>query len=102
MLHAIRLVASGDSLLFPAAIRDLAARHRGPAGSRVSASLTGREQEILRLMAAGLSNTEISQRLYVSVETVKTHVGAILRKLGARGRTQAVIIAYETQFVSPR
>jgi DNA-binding NarL/FixJ family response regulator len=102
MLHAIRVVASGDSLLFPAAIRDLAARLPGPRANPVSAALTGREQEILRLMAAGLSNGEISQRLYVGVETVKTHVRSILRKLGARGRTQAVIIAYESGFVSPR
>jgi DNA-binding NarL/FixJ family response regulator len=102
MLHAIRVVASGDSLLFPAAIRDLAARRRDPGRNPVSAALTGREQEILRLMAAGLSNGEIAQRLYVGVETVKTHVRGILRKLGARGRTQAVIMAYESGFVSPR
>jgi DNA-binding NarL/FixJ family response regulator len=102
MLHAIRVVASGDSLLFPVAIRDLAARLPGSRANPVSAALTGREQEILRLMAAGLSNGEISQRLYVGVETVKTHVRSILRKLGARGRTQAVIIAYESGFVSPR
>jgi DNA-binding NarL/FixJ family response regulator len=102
MLLAIRVVASGDSLLFPAAIRDLAARRRVPRANPVSAALTGREQEILRLMAAGLSNDEIGQRLYVGVETVKTHVRSVLRKLGARGRTQAVIIAYEAGFVSPR
>jgi DNA-binding NarL/FixJ family response regulator len=102
MLHAIRVVASGDSLLFPAAIRDLAARRPDPRANQVTAALTGREQEILRLMAAGLSNGEIGQRLYVGVETVKTHVRSILRKLGARGRTQAVIIAYESGFVSPR
>jgi len=102
MLQAIRVVVSGDSLLFPAAIRDLAARRADPHANRVAAALTGREQEILRLMAAGLSNAEIGQRLYVGVETVKTHVRSILRKLGARGRTQAVIIAYESGFVSPR
>jgi len=103
MLHAIRVVASGDSLLFPAAIRDLAARrHPDPGRNPVSAALTAREREILRLMAAGLSNGEIGERLYVSVETVKTHVRAILRKLGARGRTQAVIIAYDSGFVSAR
>ena len=103
MLQAIRVVAGGDSLLFPAAIRDLAARRRpDPRRNPVCAALTGREQEILRLMAAGLSNGEIGQRLYVGVETVKTHVRAILRKLGARSRTQAVIIAYDSGFVSPR
>ncbi len=102
LLHAIRVVASGDSLLFPARIRDLAARRSGPAARRLSATLTSREQEVLRLMAAGLSNAEISQRLYIGVETVKTHVGSILRKLGARDRTQAVITAYDSHFVSPR
>ena len=52
-------------------------------------------------MAAGLSNAEIGQQLYLSVETVKTHVGSILRKLGVRDRTQAVIAAYDSRFVSP-
>ncbi len=101
LLHAIRVVASGDSLLFPARIRDLAARQGGQAARRMSAALTSREQEILRFMAAGLSNAEIGQQLYLSVETVKTHVGSILRKLGVRDRTQAVIAAYDSRFVSP-
>jgi DNA-binding NarL/FixJ family response regulator len=63
------------------------------------ASLTAREAEVLRLMAAGLSNAEIAGQLYLSGETVKTHVGNVLAKLGVRDRTQAVIAAYESGFV---
>ncbi len=98
MLHAVRLVAAGDSLLFPSAIRTLAARHGAP---RAALPLTEREADVLRLVAAGLSNAEIAGRLYLGTETVKTHVGNILAKLGARDRTQAVIAAYESGFVSP-
>jgi DNA-binding NarL/FixJ family response regulator len=102
IVEAIRVVVAGDSLLFPAAIRMLAA-HRG--GSRrpglQEAGLTEREAEVLRLMATGLSNVEISEQLFVSVQTVKTHVGNVLSKLHARDRTQAVITAYESGFVTP-
>ncbi|OLF19476.1 response regulator [Actinophytocola xanthii] len=103
IVRAIRLVVSGESLLFPAAIRRLAAAHRGPEPHRglAHAGLTDREAEVLRLVASGLSNVEISERLFVSVQTVKTHVGNVLAKLGARDRTQAVITAYETGFVTP-
>jgi DNA-binding NarL/FixJ family response regulator len=101
MVRAIRLVAHGDSLLFPATIRNLAARH-GTHGRRLPSSLTEREAEVLRLMATGLSNAEIAARLFVSPETVKTHVGNVLGKLGARDRTQAVIAAYESGFITPR
>ncbi|MQS11619.1 response regulator transcription factor [Streptomyces kaniharaensis] len=107
MLQAVRLVARGDSLLFPAAVRELALRH-APEAPRVAAPergpigrLTEREGQVLRLMAAGLNNAEIAQRLVVSQETVKTHVGSVFAKLGARDRTQAVIVAYESGFVLP-
>ncbi|MGW6915719.1 response regulator [Kitasatospora sp. NPDC054939] len=105
MVQAVRLVARGDSLLFPAAVRDLALRQppvRRPAsdGGPIR-RLTDREGQVLRLMAAGLSNGEIAERLVVSQETVKTHVGSVLAKLGARDRTQAVIVAYESGFVLP-
>jgi DNA-binding NarL/FixJ family response regulator len=103
ILCAIRIVATGDSLLFPVAIRALAAAHGGRVGKSGldTAGLTEREAEVLRLMATGLSNTEIGQQLFVSVQTVKTHVGNVLAKLGARDRTQAVITAYESGFITP-
>jgi DNA-binding NarL/FixJ family response regulator len=100
VVDAIRLVARGDSLLFPAAIRRLVAA-RGGHPDRRTARLTVREAEVLRLMAAGLSNAEIAARLVVGAETVKTHVGNVLAKLGARDRVQAVITAYESGFVTP-
>ncbi|MFJ2017948.1 LuxR C-terminal-related transcriptional regulator [Streptomyces nodosus] len=107
IVQAVRLVAEGDSLLFPAAVRRLAAsyaEHRGTTAARAvmaRAALTGREEEVLRLMARGLSNAEIAARLVVGTETVKSHVSSVLAKLGARDRTQAVIAAYESGFVSP-
>jgi DNA-binding NarL/FixJ family response regulator len=102
IVRAIRMVVSGESLLFPTAIRALAAAHgRGRANGLSQAGLTDREAEVLRLMTTGLSNVEIGERLFVSVQTVKTHVGNVLAKLGARDRTQAVILAYETGFVTP-
>ncbi|MEU1229278.1 response regulator transcription factor [Streptomyces sp. NPDC005828] len=107
IVHAVRLVVEGDSLLFPAAVRELAAAHgqeRGSTEAREAlarAGLTDREEDVLRLMARGLSNAEIAARLVVGTETVKSHVSAVLAKLGARDRTQAVIAAYESGFVSP-
>lgn len=103
IIKAIRLVATGDSLLFPAAIRALAAAHGSDKGARglAAAGLTEREAEVLRLMATGLSNGEIGEKLFVSLQTVKTHVGNVLAKLGARDRTQAVITAYESGFITP-
>lgn len=107
MVQAVRLVARGDSLLFPAAVRELALRH-GADPRRAAAPdrrpigrLTEREGQVLRLMATGLNNGEIARELVVSQETVKTHVGSVLAKLGARDRTQAVIAAYESGFVLP-
>ncbi|MFB6711712.1 MULTISPECIES: response regulator [unclassified Streptomyces] len=103
IVHAVRLVAEGESLLFPAAVRQLAAEY-GTSKARAvmeRASLTEREAAVLRLMARGLSNAEIAAKLVIGVETVKTHVSAVLAKLGARDRTQAVIAAYESGFVAP-
>ncbi|MEU6526740.1 response regulator transcription factor [Streptomyces sp. NPDC046924] len=107
IVHAVRLVAEGESLLFPASVRRLAAEYGDEGGNRAArdvldrARLTEREAEVLRLMARGLSNAEIAARLVVGTETVKTHVSAVLAKLGARDRTQAVIAAYESGFVAP-
>jgi DNA-binding NarL/FixJ family response regulator len=101
IVEAVRVVASGDSLLFPAAVRRLAAAY-GPAEARLpGVRLTGREGEVLALMADGLSNAEIAVRLVLGVETVKTHVGNVLGKLGVRDRTQAVVVAYKSGFISP-
>ena len=103
VIRAIRLLAAGDSLLFPAAIRELAKRHacaETPAGLD-AAGLTDREAEVLRLIAQGLTNAEIAAQLIVSPETVKTHVAHVLTKLNARDRTQAVIRAYQTGFITP-
>ncbi|MFI6060106.1 response regulator [Streptomyces sp. NPDC051286] len=103
IVHAVRLVAEGESLLFPAAVRQLAAEY-GTSRAKAAmkrAALTEREEAVLRLMARGLSNAEIAAKLVVGVETVKTHVSAVLAKLGARDRTQAVIAAYESGFVAP-
>ncbi|MGQ4436923.1 MULTISPECIES: response regulator transcription factor [unclassified Streptomyces] len=107
IVHAVRLVAEGESLLFPASVRQLAAEYGDGGGNRAAravmerAHLTEREAEVLRLMARGLSNAEIAARLVVGTETVKSHVSAVLAKLGARDRTQAVIAAYESGFVAP-
>jgi DNA-binding NarL/FixJ family response regulator len=101
IVEAVRIVARGESLLFPAAIRSLAARHatdRARTGTAVH-DLTPREREILRLMARGLSNAEIADELFLGLQTVKTHVSSLLRKLGARDRTQAVIAAYDSGLV---
>jgi len=102
VVHAVRVVARGDSLLFPDAIRRLVATH-GPDTSQgdrlLSCGLTEREAEVLRLVAAGLSNAEIARELYLGVETVRTHVGNVLAKLQVRDRTQAVVRAYESGFV---
>ncbi|MFF5882988.1 response regulator [Streptomyces sp. NPDC012589] len=106
IVHAVRLVADGDSLLFPASVRQLAAAYGGGERAEDSPSLparlTDREGEVLRLMARGLSNAEIADRLVVGTETVKSHVSSLLAKLGARDRTQAVIAAHESGFVTPR
>ncbi|MGW5263749.1 response regulator [Microbispora sp. NPDC004025] len=102
LVQAIRVVAAGESLLFPAAIRSLVAARGAARAVPGVGRLTTREGDVLRLMARGLSNAEIAAELVVSTETVKTHVGNVLAKLGARDRTQAVVAAYESGFVSPR
>ncbi|HEY9334804.1 response regulator transcription factor [Kribbella sp. NPDC050459] len=101
IIAAIRTVAKSESLLFPEAIRTLALTHAGaPAADGLDRyQLTEREQEVLRLMARGLSNAEIAAELFLGLQTVKTHVANVLAKLNARDRTQAVIRAYESGFV---
>lgn len=102
IVDAVRLVVRGDSLLFPAAIRRLAAERAGAGGDGLAgAGLSDRERDVLALMATGLSNAEIAERLFLGVETVKTHVRSILTKLGVRDRTQAVIAAFESGFSRP-
>ncbi|MFD9824594.1 response regulator [Streptomyces violascens] len=100
--EAVRVVAAGEAILFPAALRRMvAARPLDSAEALPRAALTGREEEVLRSMATGLSNPEIARSLTVSLETVKTHVGNVLTKLGAQNRTHAVVIAYESGLVVP-
>ncbi|MFJ2933510.1 response regulator [Streptomyces sp. NPDC087219] len=100
--EAVRVVAAGEAILFPATLRRMvAARPLDSAEALPKAALTGREEEVLRLMATGLSNPEIAESLTVSLETVKTHVGNVLTKLGAQNRTHAVVIAYESGLVVP-
>ncbi|GAA4599639.1 response regulator transcription factor [Streptomyces violaceoruber] len=109
LVHAVRVVAAGDSLLAPAVTRrlvaDIVRRRREDAAADVTPqrleALTAREVETLRLLARGLSNSEIATTLFVSEHTVKTHVSNVLGKLGLRDRVQAVICAYETGLVAP-
>jgi DNA-binding NarL/FixJ family response regulator len=105
LLTAIRTVAAGEALLAPSVTRRLIAHfaHRAPAPPRAAprlAELTEREREVLALVARGLSNAELAETLCVSLPTAKTHVSRILTKLGARDRTQLVILAYESGIVT--
>lgn len=100
LVEAIRTVSSGECLVFPVSTRRVVERFAVPSGDRLP-ELSPREQEILRLLARGHSNAEIAHELTVSLETVKSHVAAVLLKLGVRDRTQAVIRAYESGFVVP-
>lgn len=108
LLSAIRSVHSGDAVVAPSTTRRLLDRFAGQLptdeqpGTADLDALTAREQEVLTLVARGLSNTEIAERLYVSEATVKTHVGRILTKLDLRDRVQAVVLAYETGLVDAR
>jgi len=108
LFDAVRVIAAGDALLAPAVTRrlidefaTLAPKPDAPLTPGL-ASLTPRETQVLRLVAEGLSNQEIADRLVVTDETVKTHVSRVLSKLGLRDRTQAVVVAYESGLVVPR
>jgi len=104
LVEAIRLVAAGESLLAPTLTRRLIEEYLNrprPKSEPKLETLTDREREVLTLVADGLSNAEIAQRLVVSDATVKTHVNHLLAKLGVRDRVQAVIFAYESGFVQP-
>ncbi|MEV7190610.1 response regulator transcription factor [Streptomyces sp. NPDC093510] len=113
LLSGIRAVASGDAVVAPSLTRRLldayadqlpttdAASSADPADHPRLASLTHREREILTVIGQGWTNAEIASRLHLAESTVKTHVGRILAKTGARDRVQAVILAYDTKLVSP-
>jgi DNA-binding NarL/FixJ family response regulator len=107
LLAAVRVIARGDALLAPSVTRRLIAevtsrRGRGSPGSQPRLeALTDREREVLALVATGLTNDEIASHLYMSPLTAKTHVSRILTKLGARDRTQLVVLAYESGVVTP-
>ena len=109
LFDAVRIIAAGEALLAPAVTRRLIIeftrlrpKPEGAPPTAALATLTPRETQVLRLVAEGLSNTEIAGRLVVTEETVKTHVSRMLSKLGLRDRTQAVVTAYETGLVIPR
>ncbi|MFJ2115603.1 MULTISPECIES: response regulator [unclassified Streptomyces] len=107
LIAAVRIVAAGEALLAPSVTRRLIAdfARQRPATRRKDAQrlrgLTPRETEVLELIARGLSNLEIAERLVVAEQTVKTHIGRILAKLGLRDRAQVVIFAYESGLVTP-
>jgi DNA-binding NarL/FixJ family response regulator len=106
LVRAVRVVAEGEALLSPSVTRRLvsefAARTKRPSGpSAALAELTAREREVMALVAEGLTNAEIGERLFMSPATARTHVSRILTKLGARDRTQLVVMAYESGLVRP-
>jgi DNA-binding NarL/FixJ family response regulator len=106
LLRAVRVVAAGGALLTPGAMRRLAAdvvSRRGSAGAAIPelGALTEREREVLALVGHGFGSAEIAERLAVSPATVKSHVGRATAKLGARDRTQLVMLAYESGLVEP-
>jgi DNA-binding NarL/FixJ family response regulator len=106
LANAVRLVAAGDALLSPGVTRRLIAEFarmgapRSPSRKQID-GLTGRESEVLALVARGMSNGEIAGHLVVAEQTIKTHVSRILMKLGLRDRTQMVVLAYESGLVHP-
>lgn len=106
LIEAIRTVAEGDALLAPAITRRLIEAYvrRPPPTTGVPSefeNLTSREIDVLRLVAKGLSNSEIAEQLYLGEATVKTHLGHLLTKLDLRDRAQAIVIAYETGLIQP-
>jgi DNA-binding NarL/FixJ family response regulator len=107
VVAAVRAVAAGDAVLAPGVTRQLldqVGRRLPGAVSRAAtadAQLTEREREVLGMLAAGMTNAEIAEALFVSDTTVKTHVSKVLGKLGLRDRVQAVIYAYETGLIAP-
>jgi DNA-binding NarL/FixJ family response regulator len=106
LVQAVRVVAAGDALLAPSVTRRMIAQFAAqkPRASRASAQLadlTEREREVLVLIGQGLSNVEIGRELFIAEQTVKTHVGKVLAKIGARDRVQAVIFAYDSGLVEP-
>lgn len=106
LIRAVRVVAAGEALLAPSVtkrlIEDVTRRRAAPRRrDRQLETLTPREREVLELIAAGLSNVEIAERLFVAEQTVKTHVGKVLSKLSLRDRAQAVVMAYESGLVTP-
>jgi DNA-binding NarL/FixJ family response regulator len=105
LIQAVRVVAGGDALLSPSITRRLieefAAHAKEPQPQGSLDQLTAREREVMTLVAAGLSNEEIAQRLFVSPATAKTHVSRAMVKLGARDRAQLVVMAYESGLVRP-
>jgi DNA-binding NarL/FixJ family response regulator len=107
LLAGIRVVAGGDALLSPSVTRQLIEQYvHSAAGGRVAPpaldQLTDREVEVLALVARGLSNAEIGERLYITPATAKTHVARLLMKLDARDRAQLIVVAYESGLVTPR
>ena len=107
LFDAVRVIAAGEALLAPTVTRRLISeftrlRPEPAAPASALSALTPRETQVLRLIAEGLSNSEVAARLVVTEETVKTHVSRVLNKLGLRDRTQAVVAAYESGLVVPR
>jgi DNA-binding NarL/FixJ family response regulator len=105
LVHAVRAVAAGDALLSPGVtkrlVTEFAARSRQPRQTVELDALTEREREVMALVAEGLTNAEIAERLFVSPATAKTHVSRAMVKLGVRDRAQMVVLAYESGLARP-
>ena len=106
LVHAVRVIAAGDALLSPSITRRMIAQFaaqkpRAPRAAAALGALTEREREVLVLLGQGRSNSEIADALFIAEQTVKTHVGKVLAKIGARDRVQAVIFAYDAGLAEP-